>query len=182
MSRVIPWKVLLSPEILSEKSPSNLRKIILRELFSVQFHVAQTEGSQKTCFSRMQSSNAYEYHACTAVHKNITHIIRSVKMQNESSLKFLNFRPELCPEFCSDFSTKCWGLFKSQPFSIPNPQVNSKKSTTVFWGSSKANETNCCANYFLPGYKYNLHNDFPRDLIVACGSVSHGTKASTTIT
>ena len=42
-------------------------------------------------------------------------------------------------------------------------------------------KTKYFANYFLPGYNYN-YKQISREIAFACAPVSHGTKASTTIT
>ena len=70
-------------------------------------------------------------------------IIRSEKLQNESSPNFQNYCPEFCPEFYSEFSPNFLRSFHAsfrgngenpRHFSMQNSQANSKKkSPQVFW-------------------------------------------------
>ena len=79
--------------------------------------------------------------------------IRSEKLQNESSLNFSNFRPEVCPEFRSEFPRIFRGGFvlrylgngdykkihqKSPPFfNAKCPGDYEKKITKCFWRGGK---------------------------------------------
>ena len=79
--------------------------------------------------------------------------IRSEKLQNESSPNFSNFRPEFCPECCSEFSPNfscfvSWGTetrkkFTKNPrhFSMRNSQANTLQLfTKCFWRAGKVTE------------------------------------------
>ena len=76
------------------------------------------------------------------------YLLRSEKLQAESSPRFANFCPELCTELCSEFPPKFSRSFhslflgkrrrlkidpKSPPFSMPNPhETLSERVTTCF--------------------------------------------------
>ena len=52
----------------------------------------------------MQNLDTKKETEATSIPQKKRHLVRSEKLQNESSPNFSNFRPEFCPEFFEEFS------------------------------------------------------------------------------
>ena len=63
---------------------------------------------------------------------NISQLIRSEKLQNESFPNFWNFRPGFCPEFCSEFSPNFSRTFRASFRGRRRPEKIHQKSPPFF--------------------------------------------------
>ena len=86
--------------------------------------------------SSVGGQDAWEYHEPGTPHESgplaFPHLFMSEKPQNGSSPNFSNFRPEVCAQFCSEFSPNFLRSSRASSRGKRRPETNSPKIPGIF--------------------------------------------------